>query len=80
MLSQIMPQAPLTVVVWVETIPLCPGHEFATGLQRPCSVPETSGTRKIQKTASANDCFNVLDKMFREEKGSQFFFSFEKTF
>ena len=51
-----------TVVVRVETIPLCQRLVFATGLQRPRSFPDTSGTRKIQKTASANDCFNVLDK------------------
>ena len=61
-LRHIEPQSPLTVVVCVETIPLCQGHVFATRLQRPCSFPDTSGTRKIQKTASANDCFNVLDK------------------
>ena len=40
----------------------CQGLVFVTGLQRLCSFPDTSGTRKIQKTASANDCFNVLDK------------------
>ena len=39
------------VVVWVETIPLCQGLEFWSGLQRPCSFPDTSGTRKVQKTA-----------------------------
>ena len=61
-LRHIEPQAPLPVVVWVETIPLCQGHVFATRLQRPWSFPDTSGTRKIQQTGSANDCFNVLDK------------------
>ena len=79
LLRHIEPQAPLPVVVWVETIPLCQGHVFATRLQRPCSFPDTRGTRKIQKTASANDCFNVFDKCSGEDKGSQFF-SFEKTF
>ena len=48
MLRHIEPQAPLTVVVWVETIPLCQGHVFATRLQRPCSFPDTSGTRRQQ--------------------------------
>ena len=31
------------VVVWVETIPLRQRLVFATGLQRPCSFPDTSG-------------------------------------
>ena len=43
-------------------LPCVKGLVFATGLQRPCSFLDTSGTRKIQKTASANDSFNVLDK------------------
>ena len=40
-----------TVVVWVETIPLCQGLVFATRLQKPCTCPDTCGTREIQKTA-----------------------------
>ena len=79
-LRHIEPQAPLPVVVWVETIPLCQRHAFATGLRRPCSFPDTSGTRKIQKTASANDCFNVLDKCSGEEKKGPSFSLLKKPF
>ena len=72
-LRHIEPRAPLPVVVWVETIPLCQGHVLATGLQRQCSFADTSGTRKIQKTASASDCSNVLDKCYRGRKRVQVF-------
>ena len=48
------------VVVWVETLPLCQRLVFATRLQNSCTCPDTSGARKIQKTASTDQQQNMV--------------------